>query len=182
MPNRSDVSRATEPVFSHDPWLRVYIDDVASRSGRYRYARIVESDGHPGVVVLPLCGRLVGLVKQFRVPIGKSLWELPRGFGDGDRPLKDAQRELREETGIETATWGELGRMFPNSGLLAGEVRLFYALIDPENVARPTKEGEVDFFRWWRIDELRGAIKEDRVVDGFTLATLYKAELAGLLD
>ena len=46
------------------------------------------------------------LVGQYRFPLGRYSWEIPEGGGDPDvDPLVSAQRELREETGIEARDW-----------------------------------------------------------------------------
>lgn len=46
------------------------------------------------------------LVGQYRFPLGRYSWEIPEGGGDPDiDPLLSAQRELREETGMEARHW-----------------------------------------------------------------------------
>jgi ADP-ribose pyrophosphatase len=66
---------------------------------------------HPGAVaVLPLLGRSVVLVEQFRYPVGRATLELPAGkLAPGERPRDCVRRELREETGYAA---GRLRRLF----------------------------------------------------------------------
>ncbi len=76
------------------------------------------------VVVAPITadGRIV-LVRQERIPIRTTIWELPAGQID-DQAEADAiratgLRELREESGYELAPGGELislGHFFPSAG------------------------------------------------------------------
>jgi len=67
------------------------------------------------------------LVRQYRLPAGRNLWELPAGRLDpGEKPLQTAIREIREETGITAVpvtkladikyvyvrSWGDKERVF----------------------------------------------------------------------
>lgn len=51
----------------------------------------------------------VALVRQFRVPVGTEVWELPAGLVDRDETaLETAQRELEEECGLHAASMEHL--------------------------------------------------------------------------
>jgi len=125
------VRRATTPAFVHPPWLSVYLDELEGGPGG-TFVRIVESDGRPGVAVLPLRGNQIGRVWVFRPAVSDWCLEIPRGFGESHDPRDDAARELAEETGVRVAPADlvPLGRMQANTGLLASPVHLFLALVD----------------------------------------------------
>lgn len=54
-----------------------------------------------GVTILPLLGDRIVLQRQYRHPVEKFLWELPRGFVEpGESPEHAVLRELEEETGL----------------------------------------------------------------------------------
>lgn len=92
-----------------NPWIAVREDQV------------VRPDGEPGVYgvvhfknvaigVLPVEGDYVYLVGQHRYPLDEYSWEIPEGgCPEGEEPLRAAQRELREETGLEARHWRMLG-------------------------------------------------------------------------
>src|SRR6478752_10481383 len=64
-----------------------------------------------GVVAIDDQDRTV-LVGQHRYTLDTYSWEIPEGgVPDGETALAGAQRELREETGLEAATWQELVRV-----------------------------------------------------------------------
>lgn len=92
-----------------NPWISVRED------------RVVRPDGEPGIYgvvhyknvavgVLAIEEDHVYLVGQYRYPLKKYSWEIPEGgCPEGEEPLRAAQRELREETGLLAARWRMLG-------------------------------------------------------------------------
>ncbi len=49
------------------------------------------------------------LVRQYRLPAQRYLWELPAGrLDEGETPLQTAKRELIEETGYRAKQWKKL--------------------------------------------------------------------------
>lgn len=67
---------------------------------------------HPGAVSIVAVDdeQRVFLVRQYRAPIDKDLWEIPAGKKDvvGEEPAVCAARELREEVGMEAASMEHL--------------------------------------------------------------------------
>ena len=88
--------------------FRVTEDEADDPSGFHIKRSIIR---HPGsAVVMPIDekGRML-LVRQFRLPAQKYLWEIPAGkIDDGENAFEAAQRELGEETGLTAKSWKEL--------------------------------------------------------------------------
>src|SRR5262245_31548220 len=85
---------------------------------------------HPGsAVVLAVDARKrILLVRQYRLPAGKALWELPAGKLDpGENPLTAARRELAEETGYRARHWKKLVSYYASPGFVAEKMNLFLA-------------------------------------------------------
>lgn len=165
-----------------NPWVTLNFDDVVFPDGSAgRYNKIVEGRGEPGVAVLPISEQGVGFVRQFRYAIGKSVWEIPRGYGDSQDPVYEAIRELAEETGLRPRRMISLGVMHANSAILATQVELFAAECDPVP-GKPSKDPkEACEFQWFAVDDALKAAENAELTDGFTLSALLRARLKGLI-
>lgn len=85
---------------------------------------------HPGaVMVVPLTeGGSVVLVRQFRYPLKRHFIEIPAGkMEQGEDPLDTARRELREECGVDAASWEHLATVRPCIGYSDERIELYLA-------------------------------------------------------
>lgn len=89
---------------------------------------MVEHPGAVGIVALDDAGR-VFLVRQYRHPTRRHLWELPAGLLDvaGEPPLTAAHRELAEEAGLRARDWLVLVDALNSPGMSDEAIRLFLA-------------------------------------------------------
>ena len=166
-----------------NPFVTLYRDRLEMPDGSVRrYNRIIENAGRAGVVVLPIRGDAIGLVEQYRYPVGAMCLELPRGFAGDGSALENAMRELREETGLapDAGAFLDLGVLHPDSGLLAGSVQVFAVRIDAHAPARVEDTDEVARLHWLARDEFGRRIAGDTIRDAFTLAAVAKARARGL--
>src|SRR2546430_6256668 len=64
---------------------------------------------HPGAVAVLALDNVqqVLLIRQYRHPVGRLLWEIPAGLRDvaGEPPWATARRELLEEAGYRARDW-----------------------------------------------------------------------------
>lgn len=85
---------------------------------------------HPGsVAVLALRDGQVLMIRQYRHPVRRLLWELPAGIRDvPGEPLVDcAARELAEEAGHRARTWHTLLDIYTSPGMCDERIRIFLA-------------------------------------------------------
>jgi len=110
-----------------DPWVQVQQDEVIRPDGLPGTFTIVHIK--PGVCVLALnTDGTVYLTEEFHYAIGKKTIECVSGGRDeGESVLQTAQRELREELGIEADEWQDLGRVDPFTTCLLSPTQLFLA-------------------------------------------------------
>ena len=86
---------------------------------------------HPGAVaVLALDdAQQVLLIRQYRHPVGRLLWEIPAGLRDvsGEPPWATARRELLEEAGYRARDWRVLVDYYSSPGFSTERLRIFLA-------------------------------------------------------
>jgi len=103
---------------------------VSIKSGNNDEAIEKEIILHPGaVVILPILddGEIV-LIKNKRLAIGISLWELPAGtLEDNEDPRNCAYRELKEETGYTAEKLYYIGDLFTAGGWSTHRLFVFVA-------------------------------------------------------
>lgn len=107
--------------------FRVVRVEQTCRDGSRRTREIVE---HPGsVVIVPLVGAdAICLIRNSRIAVGSTLWELPAGTLDREEPLAEAaRRELEEETGYRAAVIEELPGLWMSPGILRERMHVFVA-------------------------------------------------------
>jgi 8-oxo-dGTP pyrophosphatase MutT (NUDIX family) len=108
-------------------WIRVREDEVVRPDGRPGVYGVIEIPASVGVVALNEAGE-IALVGQWRYPLARYTWEIPRGGSQGDPDLLAvAQRELAEEAGVEASEWRRIGSVDVNNGVTTDVQHLFLA-------------------------------------------------------
>lgn len=106
--------------------VNLRIDEVELPSGKRQTREVVEHRG--AVAVVPLIERDVLLVRQFRLPAGKVLLEIPAGTREPGESLEDClQRELAEEIGMRAGQTEHLVSFYPSPGFLTEVVHVYRA-------------------------------------------------------
>jgi ADP-ribose pyrophosphatase len=109
------------------------------------------------------------LVKQFRLPAEKELWEIPAGrLDEGEKPLQTAKRELQEETGYQAKKWKKLAAFWPSPGYVSEKMHVFLATDLTEGKATPMEDERIET-QWFKKKELAGMIRDGKIEDGKTL-------------
>lgn len=154
--------------------ISVYDDTVRLADGRTAHREVVEHPGAVTVVAVDENDRVV-LVRQWRHPAGRALWELPAGTRDkhGEAIEATARRELAEETGVTAGRWRFLGHAALAPGYSTEEMH-FFAASDLERSNPEEAADELIEVGWFSRHEVAGLVRSGDVdvktVAGLTLA------------
>jgi 8-oxo-dGTP pyrophosphatase MutT (NUDIX family) len=151
------------------------------------------------VVVAPMTsdGKIV-LIRQERIPIRQTIWEMPSGQidhpvagtvdpGNLERVEQVALRELREEAGYELAKDGQLiplGSYFTSPGFTDERGHFFLARpVQPSKEGANRDQGEsILDCREFSVEEIRRMIAENEIRDANTLSISAMLAARGLLS
>jgi 8-oxo-dGTP pyrophosphatase MutT (NUDIX family) len=121
------------PVVSSTELVRSRMVTVRSDKVRFPDHQVAERDvvihpGAVGVLALDDADRVL-MIRQYRHPVGRLLWEIPAGLRDvpGEDPWRTAQRELAEEAGYRARDWHALADYFSSPGYSTERLRIFLA-------------------------------------------------------
>ena len=109
------------------------------------------------------------LVRQYRLPAGKMLWELSAGKVDeGETPLQAAKRELIEETGYRARKWEKLSSFYPSPGFVAEKMTIYLATELTAGEATPMDDERIET-KWYTKKDLQETIRSGKIEDAKTL-------------
>jgi 8-oxo-dGDP phosphatase len=159
--------------------LALRADEVGMPGGGHARREVVEHFGAVAIVALDEQDR-VALIHQYRYPLGRRLWELPAGLLDvsGEAPVRTAQRELAEETGLAATDWSVLVDVATSPGFTDECVRVFLATGISE-VRRPEASGDEEadlVIEWFPLGEAVRMALAGEIVNGPAVAGLLAAQ------
>lgn len=162
-----------ERVMTEDTVWRGRIFDVNRLQvelpdGRAALRDVVRHPGAVAIVALTNDGRIC-LVRQFRPALGRVTVEVPAGKLDpGEDPLECAQRELREETGMEAERMAFLTTIATGVGFCDELIHLYMATGLSFSESHPDADEfiNVDLVP---LSELIDAVLDGRIEDAKTV-------------
>jgi len=175
-----------------NPYLQVFLSTVRTPS-RPDGALWTIVHRKAATVIAPVTpdGRFL-LIRQERIPVRAALWEFPAGQIDTVAGADDvvvratALRELREETGYELGSEGELiamGSYFSSPGFTDEHGHIFLARgVVPCPTGASHDEAEaIQECRPFEPGELRGMIAGNEIRDANTLSAFARMSVLGFI-
>jgi len=160
--------------------LHVVVDTVEAEAGGRATREVVLHPGAVAIVATDADGRIL-LVRQWRHPVDRALWEIPAGtLEPGEEPAVTAHRELEEETGHSAQWWEPLGATPLAPGYSSEVVHLFAARQLTSGNSHPDHDENI-VAAFFTPAEVAGLIRAAEV-DMKTIAGLALAGLATPVD
>ena len=163
-----------------NPWITVTHHDVLKPNGEPGiYGAVHFKNLAIGVIVLDE-EMNTWLVGQYRYPLDRYSWEIPEGGGlRAVDPLLSAQRELKEETGLEARQWRLIQRLELSNSVTDEQAIIFLATGLSYGEAAP-EDTEALEQRRVSFDEAYAMVQDGRITDSLSVAAILKVRLMRL--
>lgn len=166
-------------VLHRGHYLTFRIDTIERADGSRSTREIAEHPGAVAILAIDSEDRVL-MVRQYRLPAGQVLLEIPAGTldiaadGTVEDPTLAAPRELEEETGMRAGTWRLIARFYTAPGFTSELMHLYLAT--DLRMAETDRLGpdEDEHLRLERLpyQEALAAIDRGEVVDAKSLVAL----------
>jgi len=144
-------------------------EDHATDGMGYEIRRSIVRHAGSAVMMAVDAKKRILLVRQYRLPAARMMWELPAGKIDpGEKPLQAAKRELIEETGWRARNWKKLVSFYPSPGYIGEKMTIFLATDLTEGEAQPMEDERIEC-RWFSSAEIDRMLKSETIIDGKTM-------------
>ncbi len=179
LPPNSWPVAASEEQYTN--WLITVRDDkVQLPDGEHADRTVVTHIG--AVAVLALDDDRVLMIRQYRHPVARELWEIPAGLRDvtGEALIDTARRELLEETGYAAREWHALVDSYASPGIITERIRIFLARGIEAAQSDYQREAEEKFLRtaWVPLAEAVQAALAGKLHNGATIQGVLAAYIA----
>jgi 8-oxo-dGTP pyrophosphatase MutT (NUDIX family) len=156
-------------------WLEVTEDQVTRPDGQpgiFGVVRIVD-----GVGVLPLDDEgFVYLTEEFHYAIErKDIEVVSGGIEAGEESLRAAQRELKEELGIEAGEWIDLGLVNPFTATVKSSQKIYLAKKLTFGDSQPEATEDIKLIKV-KLDEAVKMVMDSTITHGASGVLILKAQ------
>lgn len=169
----------SDPIYDND-WISVTehrVLNAANKEGIYGEVHFKNL----AIAILPLTDHLeTYLVGQYRFPLDQYSWEIPMGGGPLDgSPLRSAQRELKEETGLLAQHWNQIAKIHTSNSVCdeAGYIYIAKGLTESSPDPDDTEVLQVKKLPFERVLEMALC---GEITDAISLTAIFKTKI--LLD
>lgn len=165
MGDEKKIEILSQKVDYTSPYMDIVKYKIKDTKGVIRPYWMLDRKSNFSIIIPLFPDNTTILVGQFRVPIKEYLWEFSMGTVAKATPVKTAEQELREETGVRAGKLESLGSFFLAPGISSqiGHVFLATELV----IGEPEPEEDEDLkTKRVNIKEVGEMIKREEIKDG----------------
>jgi 8-oxo-dGTP pyrophosphatase MutT (NUDIX family) len=175
---------ASSAMLADGALVRLRKDLVRMPDGEVVGRDVLEHPGAVAVLALDSSDQVL-MIRQYRHPVGRLLWEIPAGLRDvaGEALRVTAERELLEEAGYRAADWRVLADSFSSPGISTERIRIFLArglVRVPEAERSYVREHEEAYLElaWVPLDQAAARVLAGDLHNGVTALGILSAYAA----
>lgn len=162
-------------VIHETPWIQVKADECEVDGKVITYTYTKRKDEGPLIIAEE--NNKIWLVRQYRYPIKKFVWQFPV---EGKTPEESwqaaAQRGITEEIGKKAQQLIEIGVFHPDPGGIEQICHCFYATnLESVDSTHHTTRDEIEDLeiKAFTLEEIETMVQSGEICDGWTLSGLY---------
>jgi 8-oxo-dGTP pyrophosphatase MutT (NUDIX family) len=160
-------------VYSND-WITVYEDQLIYAQDRSGVYGVISKPNFS--LAIPVASGLMGMIRQYRYPIGAWRLEFPQGSvynsGPPESMLRVAQRELLEESGLIASRLWFLGSFHESYGLGPCECHVFLAEVEASTSPTPEYTEILSQLVWSSPEGFWRYVASGEISDGPSIAAM----------
>ncbi len=171
---RNPWTSLTAKTVFENPWVRVVDHEVLNpKKDPTKYGVIEFKNTAIGILALDSDDHIY-LVGQWRYPLGIYSWEIPEGGGRKNvDPLLEAQRELKEETGVTAGSWRQLLSLHLSNSTTDEYAVVFLAEKLQQGEAEP-EDSEVLNIQKVHYQKAYEMVKSGEITDAISVAAIQR--------
>ena len=166
-------------------WETISVKNVYSNAWiDVEHRDVINPAGNPGIYgVVKFKNRAIGivplddegyiyLVGQYRYTLNAYSWEIPEGGSPfAEDPLETAKRELKEETGLVSTNWKQIGRIHTSNSVTDEEGFIFLAEGLSQTAAEPEETEEL-YVRRLPLKEAVDMVMRSEITDSLSMCAI----------
>lgn len=180
-PNKNPWQTLFEKRVYDNPWISLTEYQIINPGGGAGiYGKVHFKNLAIGIIVLDE-NFDTWLIGQYRYPLDQYSWEIPEGGGPlNEDPLRSAQRELLEETGITAKNWTEIQRLHLSNSV-SDELAIIYLARDLSFGEPSPEETEQLIIRKLPFNEAFNMVMNGEITDSLSVAAIFKVKVSDIV-
>lgn len=174
--NLNSWKTLTSQLVYESAWIAVNKHETINPAGNPAIYSVVNFK-NLAIGIIPLSeDGYTWLVGQWRYPLNAYSWEIPEGGGPlGEEPVKTAERELKEETGIVASHFEEIMQLDLSNSATDEHAHVFLATGLSFEESEPEESEDLQVKKV-HINEAFEMVLKGEITDAISVAAIFKVK------